>query len=199
MLERLGEVADELAEDLAQRVESIDPVARRALAAIALQLAARPGSRPSPRLTRTLEFAKILPGPAGECSSLADFRAELKRGRPIRFARKEYPRGAYDPPVVLLDAARAALDKILPAGPRRDVDEEVRLRLRRKKNHRAWEALPVEEPVLPVLEGCPRAASSAPDWRLEVALVSEETPVVRLRTWTIPALYSECAPVDCIM
>jgi hypothetical protein len=179
-LARLRDLSDQLVEDLAKSVEEKGAVARRALTEIALQLAQRHGALPSARLKRTLDSAKILPGPSGEHCSVQDLRIQLQQGRPIRTAQRAYPREHYHAPVVLLDSTNAALEALLPEGPRRDVDEEVQLRLRREKNKRAFEASPVEPPRLPAnLSACARVTLHDSEIRGEVALVSENAPVVR--------------------
>jgi len=139
-------LADELVEALAAPPAEHAEAARETLRQLAFRVlhTFRPAAPASARVRAVLHDAPLLDGPAGERLSIATLAAEPAAGRPLRFASRPYPAGAYEPPVVLVEPG-SPVEWILPPGPRIDVEGEVRARRRREENRRRFEAQPVEE------------------------------------------------------
>ncbi|MBI2892734.1 MAG: hypothetical protein HYY06_04230 [Deltaproteobacteria bacterium] len=152
-----------------------------AVAAKALPRFAIDPAAPTRRARAVLEAAPILPGPAGEWCSVADLKAEVEKGRPVRISKRTYAAGGlYDPPVVLLKDRESPLAKILPAGRLHDIHQDVLARVRAERNRRAFEAQPAEEPRLPPGSYRARITIDEEGFRGELGLPPEgETAVVR--------------------
>ncbi|HEV8320729.1 MAG TPA: hypothetical protein VG389_03890 [Myxococcota bacterium] len=175
----VGALAEELLEELAVRPpEGRAAVVRALLLPVALAAAdPRPGQRrllPA-RVQARLDQVALLPGPAGEWVSVAALRAEVAAGRPIRVAKRRWPRELYTPPVVLLAADEGPPDAwwLLPEGPRLDVREEIDARARRLENRQRFEAQPVEPARLPAGPYAARADVAAEGVAGEVGFASD--------------------------
>lgn len=145
---KLAGLGEELLQGLVTRLlGGPDEALRARLTEVALR-ALGPSAQPSPKVRSALERAPILPGAAGEWLSISELKKEQAEGRLLKFGRRRYPPGSYSPPAVLLEASTRWVEPLLPAPPRRDVEEEVRGKLLAAENRRRWSRCPQEEPRL---------------------------------------------------
>ncbi|MGI5860620.1 MAG: hypothetical protein ACOX6T_01025 [Myxococcales bacterium] len=163
LLSGLRSLCVELLADLATGLARGPDERVRALLAEAALRAAADGAPPlDPRARQVLDSAPILPGPAGEWTSVAAFRAEAKAGRRLRFATRPLPAGSYTGPAILL-AGSTPLARLLPGEPRLDVADEARALRRAQARLEAWARNPVEEAALPQRDDVVARAAFADD------------------------------------
>jgi hypothetical protein len=154
-----------------------DPV-RAALVGHAESLGQQARDSVSARSLRLLEAAPLLPQPAGDWTSIAVIREELRRGRPLRVTGERLPRELYDPPVVLLDPRAYPYQRLLPATAFHQLAPVAELQRRRDAARAAFAARPVEPGTLP--PGPVRVQLRAAGVQGELALGAGNACAVRL-------------------
>lgn len=93
-----------------------------------------------------LQRARLLPGPAGEFSTLAEVTQEAREHGRLHFATQEWPKGSYPAYTVLL--TQPGLEKLLPSSRRVNVANLVEQRARIVGNRARVEGGPVEQATL---------------------------------------------------
>lgn len=171
---KLHAVAVGLLRELVERLrKEKTPEVRRFLTELVLAKAPRRLAELPAEVRGQVETAPLIPGPAGEWASVADFAAEVKAGRRLKFARRKYPSGSYTGPVVLLDGVGRALQHLLPRRLKMDVAVEVEARRQAAENRAAWEREPAEEARLPAGDYLARAAITGEQVLGEVGLAAQ--------------------------
>ncbi len=90
----------------------------------------------------------LLPDPAGEWLSLAELAEYAREHTRVNIATREYPKGSFPPPTVLL-LPEANFERLLPPGKRVDVEAHVKKNELIALNRARHQRMEVESPVLP--------------------------------------------------
>ncbi|HEY8210570.1 MAG TPA: hypothetical protein VIG99_23970 [Myxococcaceae bacterium] len=172
-LQALEAMVEPLLAAVAQRLRAApDPQAREVL------LEASAGA--TGKIRGIVDSALLLPGPSGEWFSVNELRAEHAAGRPLRYATRAYPAGAYARPVLLLETDRRVLE-LLPGKPRVDVAEEVAAREAALEQRSRWENQESEELTLPPTRYLVRAVVKGRGFSGEAGVLERSGPRATVR------------------
>jgi hypothetical protein len=125
------------------------------------------GDLKDPRARAQLEALPLIPGPAGEAWSVADFKEAARDEKRVYVAKKEYPEGSYPTPAALVTFG-STVDALLPEGKRIDVEPFVKKRGLVAINRKRHEAQPEEEALLPARDWLAKASIRATNVEGEV-------------------------------
>ncbi len=118
-----------------------------------------------------IEATPLIPDPAGGFVSLETLKAEVEKGKPVRFARRAYPKDTFPPNTILLDSeTRPLWESLLPGKRREDVATQVARKLVSVENRARWAAQPQETVELPDRKYLARQTLDTPKLGGEVGL-----------------------------